>query len=264
MITCPKCQYLNEDKPSVCNRCGHPLQEEAAAAVEPVNSPEPSSSYDQAGQSASSSKEKWDPYLQKGKVVANDYWSYLVDKWQSPVRNGLAVNLNQRINGMITLAIFVVFFSLFSVAATRSFRGIFGSGGSSGISTFFSSLVHSALLVALTVVMLWVVVKFMMKKEANIMDIMTRYSALTVVPACLTAAAFVLSLLTLQSLAMMLMMFVLFGWLAAVVISIFSYYKDTSVPSVDPMYSLFVVFGAIGIYVWLFGNSIAGAFLRFM
>ncbi|WP_010277444.1 zinc ribbon domain-containing protein [Paenibacillus senegalensis] len=268
MVTCSNCQQLNEDHNTVCIHCGHALKDEAAATVETVSPQESKLNPEQGGPTpgagaAGFSKEKWDPYLQKGKVVANDYWSYFINKWKSPVMNGLVMKPEQWINGLITLIGFILFFSLYTVVVMRGIRiGMFG--GSSGFSVFFSTLLHTTLLVSVTLAMLWVAVKFFIRKEVSFKEVLVRYSSLTVIPASLTAAAFLLALLTLIQLSSLVLLFVLIGWLTAVTLTVYSYYKETAKPGMDPMYSLFIVFGAIGLYVYLFGDSMVGSLLGFL
>lgn len=282
MIICSNCQKTNEDQQTVCVHCGHSLKDEAAATVETVHSHGQQPVHEQkvetvssqgvgitveqqdaSSTSAASAKEKLDPYLQKGKVVANDYWSYFLDKWKSPVINGLGAKSNQRINGLITLIGFVLFFSLFTVVITRGIRiGIFGGG--SGFGMFFSSLIHTSLLVGITLVMLWVAAKFFVRKDVGFMDVLARYGALTVVPASLTVVSFLLALMTLIQLSLLILMFVIIGWITAVTITAYTYHREAVNPGMDPLYCLFIVFGAIGLYVYLFSDSMVTSVFRFM
>lgn len=263
MIHCPNCYQPNKDDQKMCTECGYFLEEESAAAAELTGRGEKTAEGKDAQTASASSREKWEPYAEKGKLVAKGYWSYATDKLKSPLTNGVTVAPSQWINGWITLGLFVLFFSLSNVVQLRSLKmGILSIGTQVPVfKTFMVSFFHISVLVLLTAGMLWMAVKYLMKLSKGFTEVLSRYSALTVVPVGLTIVFFLTSLIGLRSLALFLLVFILLGWIAAVLVTIYSFNKESEGTGADPLYSLFAVFFVLCFYLWVAGDSLTKSFL---
>ncbi|GIP35341.1 zinc ribbon domain-containing protein [Paenibacillus sp. J2TS4] len=262
MIHCPNCYQPNKDHEKICKECGYFLDEESAAAAEITGRGENGPSPEGAQPASASAQDKWSPYVDKGKVVAKDYWSYALSQLKAPLTNGVEALRSQSLHGWITLGLFVLFFSMANVSLLRSVKvGILSLGLKVPIfKTFIVSFFHISVLVLLTVLMLWVAVKYLMKSSKGFTDVLSRYSALALVPAGLTVVFFLASLIGLRTIALILLVFILIGWIAAVLMTLYSFKQEAESASVDPLYSLFLVFFVICFYLWVAGDSLTGSF----
>lgn len=127
MLVCANCNHEQEPG-KFCEACGHPMD-----TYQTSNSSNQSGNNIQQGgaanqQQASATTESVQSNGQQVEAVKetlNNYWSYFINLLKNPTR-AFALNENQFVNGLITIGLYIVLFSLGLYFYANSVGNMFG------------------------------------------------------------------------------------------------------------------------------------------
>ena len=180
---CPNCGSNNETG-KFCTKCGTPIPEFTENATNSSESQPNATVINQINTNE---------YVNKGKQVSKQYWSYFKENIRQPFAFSNTVDRNHFVNGLITLILTALLQALYTITlvkkTTRSFNSFFGDFGFSerdfGISlwgTFFKSFLQNAILYAIIVVVIFAVIKLINKSDVSFQDILARFGSYMAIP----------------------------------------------------------------------------------
>lgn len=186
---CPKCGSNETGK--FCTKCGTPLQNfEELAPADSTTNQESGPAQTQNHQQANNNE-----FLDKGKQVSRQYFSFVLDNLKQPFKMSISVNGTNFVNGLITLILAAVFQALFNYGIAKQVTDVFmkGFGGFAGFfggelkvkffETFIKEFFVAALTFGILVGVIFAAIKFINKSEASFQDVLARFGSFMVVPA---------------------------------------------------------------------------------
>lgn len=223
-MICQVCGSENETG-KFCSKCGSPLQNPETASTQPVNPNQNQQNQSSSGQQPYQNYNSQQPYyvnqnqqqnygnlnqqqygggyhqpypnpqqqnvyMEKGKVVSKQYFSFFLDSFKHPVTFGNTVNGENWLNGLITLILSVIILSLSFANYVKSMFsfsgfGLFDAGGLFGISfwgTFFSGILFLSIFAVITLLIVFGVVKLLNNVNVSFKDVLARSGSFATVP----------------------------------------------------------------------------------
>lgn len=184
-MSCPKCGSNETGK--FCTKCGTPLAASQDETVAGTTGAQPA-------QSQNHQQVNHNEFLDKGKQVSRQYFSFLTDSLKQPLKFSNSVNSTNFVNGLITLILAAVFQALFAYGVakqlTEFFMRGFGGFGHFGdelkvefFDVFIKEFFVAALILGIYVVVIFAAIKLVNKSEASFQDVLARFGSYMVVPA---------------------------------------------------------------------------------
>ncbi len=249
-MECKQCHAPLEAGAKFCTNCGAHVSDEASKSqTETPTATEVTTNEQANGQPAQS---KATDYVAQGKAVSKQYWNFIPNALLNPFAASTRVKDTDKVNGLITLALFSLLIPLFTYSAIGSYyRPPFLD---TVLKPFMVLLIFFAILLA---------VKFgvakLMKADISFVQVMTRFGTLMVLPTTLALLAVVFAFLNSYTFSTVLMLLSISFASIASMATIFSI--KTAAPKtggIDVVYGVIITYVAMAIVLLIIGDSIMG------
>ncbi|MGR9048718.1 DUF6574 domain-containing protein [Halobacillus faecis] len=206
-------------------------------------------------------------YVERAKNTSRQFYQFAIQSLKKPFSTCKEVNDGQKVNGLISLALFAFLFPLFSYFVTRNVSRGVGSFtgvnpdipfGSFVIQPFFYALLFFAVFVAVHLG-----VGKMMKVETNYLSVLAKYGSLLVLPITGLLIANLFALLSLSAVATFFFFISLALFTAASFSLLFTLNAEkTSDSGLDVFYGLVITNIVMVIFYFIVGVSIFNQIIR--
>lgn len=185
--------------------------------------------------------------------TSQQYFRYVLAVLKKPAQVGTTAGQAQFLNGIITQSLLTFLIPLMSYVAMLSLPSFIRP------SFFGTALRMWFYLILMMVCVNGVIFLFakLGKSGASIKDVAGRLGTLLVLPLTLVLVAFVAALIRLSDLASLALGFGLLGLLAAIVLTLYTFKKESAQPEqgIDAFYGIMVTFLILLIVFYLIGRS---------
>ncbi|GAA0325928.1 hypothetical protein GCM10008967_15630 [Bacillus carboniphilus] len=263
---CGKCGHNNATDAKFCVKCGsslsaeatsHPAtnqtQDEMAATTVTVTQHQP----------ASQGNANTQQYLEKGKVISKQYFSYFLSGLKQPVAVAEKVNKSELTNGLITLVIYSLMIPLMIYFAVKNaFKdSFFGPVEISFVDVVIIPTFILVIFLAVIGLIIFGVIKIG-GSSVSYLDVLSRYGAFQIVPTAFLFVALIFSLLGSEVLFSIFFALCVLGSTTIIPLMIYSYKRDGK--GLDTFYSILLAYIGIIILYLILGEQAFEAFESFM
>ncbi len=251
-MKCQQCGKENELGEKFCVHCGNNVeltetQAQTAAAQESFAVP---STHPSFGQPTAPSEHF---VITKAK----GYISYIRQHLRVPTVRSQYVDQTEKINGIITLVLFAFILPLLLYIPLAR------SGFTQWIDHAFTTLFLKPLFIVIVLLAILAGVLYgmtqLMKVKVHILDVIARLGSYMVIPTALLLLSLIFSIISADKLMMFTLYFGLLSAGTSISFLIHSYRQAQS-DGLDPFYGVILTYLALGIVLYLFGDSLFGVF----
>ncbi|GGM32096.1 hypothetical protein GCM10011351_17830 [Paraliobacillus quinghaiensis] len=255
-MNCPNCQAALEENAKFCTNCGTKINEENVAHVAT------SAQHTETAQHVPNQQEQTGDYVQQGKQISKQYWNFILQAMAHPFEVSKKVREADKVNGMITLALFSLFVPLFTYITIHSLSGGY-------LAPTFTDVVLKPFIIFLIFFALLIAVKFgvakLMKANVSFIDVMTRFGTLMVLPTAVAMTAVLFAILDSYTFSSILLLLAISTASMASTATIFSLKtKAPATSGLDVYYGVVLTYVAMAIILLLIGDSILGNLINEM
>ncbi len=259
-----------------CTKCGNPLQREEVAATHPANSHQQSPSEQSHNQHPYHLNQQnvqqpyGETYYQyqdhpNGYYVKErkkiQYFSFFANSLKNPVEYASKVNGNYWINGLITLILSIMIFSLsianyFSRIMEISGLRFFGADKVLGLSfwnVFFKGLLYLGIFSVLVLIVIFSIVKLINHADIRFQDVLVRAGSYATIPTLLFIIFFFVTFLDSPNIIFFITTMIQGIFILSISLTILSFKTNSKI---DIFYSMFIAIAIFAIIQIIGFNTI--------
>lgn len=254
-MQCRQCDAPLEADAKFCTNCGAKVLdntvEDQAQTSEPVG--EKGTMH---AETEAQAQEKANDYVEQGKQVTKQYWNFIPGALGHPFQTSKRVSDGDKINAIITLALFSILLPLFAYTTIRKLSdGYFQP-------PFFDMVIKPFFVLVIFFVVL-IAVKFgvakLMKANVTFWDVLTIFGTLMILPTVVAFGSLILSFVSSYTFSTILFFFSISFTSIASMASVFSLKaRAPEKAGLDAVYGVIITYIAMAIIVFIIGDSVVG------
>ena len=250
-MKCNKCGATCQSGDKFCGECGANLELQEAAVSQPSEQEITTATLNNSSATPLSTVNSQE-YIDKGKVISKQYFSFFLSMLKKPVSAAAGTNKLDLTNSLITTILFALFIPLTVFFALKNMLDEYMTVSFFDVvlKPFFILVIYIALVVAVIFGVLKIA-----KSSASFLDVTARFGSFLVLPTALLAVAVILSLIGSNSYLFFLSIgLICFSFIIPLIV--YSYKQEES-KGLDAFYGILLVYaGIIVIFIFVGAQAV--------